>query len=86
VSVSSQRHTEEADLRPETSEFAEDPDGELAGLTAIYEDRGLRPELAVEVATELMLRDALGAHARDELGLPEDRRARPSQAVWASAL
>jgi VIT1/CCC1 family predicted Fe2+/Mn2+ transporter len=86
VSVSSQRDTEEADLRLEASELAEDPEGELAELTAIYEARGLRPELAVEVATELTLRDALGAHARDELSLPEDRRARPLQAAGASAL
>jgi VIT1/CCC1 family predicted Fe2+/Mn2+ transporter len=86
VSVSSQRDTEEADLRLEASELAEDPEGELAELTAIYEARGLHPELAVEVATELTRRDALGAHARDELGLPEDRRARPLQAAGASAL
>jgi VIT1/CCC1 family predicted Fe2+/Mn2+ transporter len=86
VSVSSQRDTEKADLRLEATELAEDPEGELAELTAIYEARGLRPELAVQVATELTLRDALGAHARDELGLPEDRRARPLQAAGASAL
>jgi VIT1/CCC1 family predicted Fe2+/Mn2+ transporter len=86
VSVSSQRDTEEADLRLERRELAEDPEGELAELTAIYEARGLRSELALEVATELMERDALEAHARDELGLPEDRRARPLQAAGASAL
>lgn len=86
VSVSSQRDTEDADLRLEERELAEDPEGELAELTAIYEDRGLRSELALQVATELMERDALEAHARDELGLPEDRRARPLQAAGASAL
>jgi vacuolar iron transporter family protein len=86
VSVSSQRDTEEADLRLETRELAEDPEGELAELTAIYEARGLKSELALEVATELMAHDALQAHARDELGLPEDRRARPLQAAGASAL
>jgi VIT1/CCC1 family predicted Fe2+/Mn2+ transporter len=86
VSVSSQRDTEDADLRLEASELAADPDGELAELAAIYEGRGLRPELAVEVADALTSYDALGAHARDELGLPEDRRARPLQAAGASAL
>lgn len=86
VSVSSQRDTEEADLQLEARELAEDPEGELAELTAIYEARGLRSELALDVATELMANDALEAHARDELGLPEDRRARPLQAAGASAL
>jgi vacuolar iron transporter family protein len=86
VSVSSQRDTEDADLRLEERELASDPTGELAELTAIYEGRGLRPELATEVATALSDYDALGAHARDELGLPEDRRARPLQAAGASAL
>src|SRR6185312_6317454 len=86
VSVSSQRDTEEADLRLEKRELADDPQGELAELTGIYEARGLRPELAAEVAGALTSYDALGAHARDELGLPEDRRARPLQAAGASAL
>jgi vacuolar iron transporter family protein len=86
VSVSSQRDTEDADLRLEARELAEDPEGELAELTAIYEARGLHSELALQVATELMEKDALEAHARDELGLPEDRRARPLQAAGASAL
>jgi vacuolar iron transporter family protein len=86
VSVSSQRDTEDADLRLEARELADDPEGELAELTAIYEARGLKSELALEVATELMAHDALEAHARDELGLPEDRRARPLQAAGASAL
>jgi VIT1/CCC1 family predicted Fe2+/Mn2+ transporter len=86
VSVSSQRDTEEADLRLEASELAEDPEGELAELAGIYEARGLEPELAARVAAALSERDVLAAHARDELGLPEDRRARPLQAAGASAL
>ncbi len=86
VSVSSQRDTEDADLRLEARELAGDPEGELAELTGIYEGRGLPPALAREVAEELTAHDALEAHARDELGLPEDRRARPLQAAGASAL
>ncbi|MGN6588528.1 MAG: VIT1/CCC1 transporter family protein [Solirubrobacterales bacterium] len=86
VSVSSQRDTEDADLRLEQHELATDPEGELRELAGIYEGRGLRPELAAEVARGLMEHDALEAHARDELGLPEDRRARPLQAAGASAL
>ncbi|HVX34114.1 MAG TPA: VIT family protein [Solirubrobacterales bacterium] len=86
VSVSSQRDTEEADLRLEASELAGDPEGELAELAGIYEGRGLRPDLALDVARALTAHDALAAHARDELGLPEDRRARPLQAAGASAL
>jgi VIT1/CCC1 family predicted Fe2+/Mn2+ transporter len=86
VSVSSQRDTEEADLRLEARELSEDPKGEHAELAGIYEGRGLPPELAAEVAAALMDHDALEAHARDELGLPEDRRARPLQAAGASAL
>ncbi|MGN6215863.1 MAG: VIT1/CCC1 transporter family protein [Solirubrobacterales bacterium] len=86
VSVSSQRDTEDADLRLERHELASDPEGELRELTGIYEGRGLRPELAAEVARGLTEHDALEAHARDELGLPEDRRARPLQAAGASAL
>ena len=86
VSVSSQRDTEKADLALETRELREDPEGELAELTAIYEGRGLPSQLALEVATALMESDALKAHARDELGLDEERRAQPLQAAWASAL
>jgi len=86
VSVSSQRDTEEADLRIEARELAEDPEGELAELTGIYERRGLPAELALEVARTLTEVDALGAHARDELDLTDDRRARPLQAAGASAL
>jgi VIT1/CCC1 family predicted Fe2+/Mn2+ transporter len=86
VSVSSQRDTEDADLRLERRELAADPEGELRELAGIYEGRGLGPELAAEVAHGLTERNALEAHARDELGLPEDRRARPLQAAGASAL
>jgi VIT1/CCC1 family predicted Fe2+/Mn2+ transporter len=86
VSVSSQRDTEEADLRLEARELADDPEGELAELTGIYEGRGLPPALASQVAAALTADDPLAAHARDELGLPEDRRARPLQAAGASAL
>ena len=86
VSVSSQRDTEDADLRLEERELASDPVGELAELTGIYEGRGLPPALAGEVASALTTHDALEAHARDELGLAEDRRARPLQAAGASAL
>jgi vacuolar iron transporter family protein len=86
VSVSSQRDTENADLRLEERELASDPEGELAELAGIYERRGLSPALAADVAAELSAHDALEAHARDELGLADDRRARPLQAAGASAL
>jgi len=86
VSVSSQRDTEEADLRLEARELRDDPAGELRELASIYEHRGLSPELAGEVASALSSRGALEAHARDELGLAEERMARPIQAAWASAL
>ncbi len=86
VSVSSQRDTEDADLRLEERELASDPAGELAELTGIYERRGLPPQLEGDVARALSEHDVLEAHARDELGLPEDRRARPLQAAGASAL
>lgn len=86
VSVSSQRDSEEADLRLERRELHNDPSGELRELAAIYEGRGLPAPLAMEVALSLSRRDVLGAHARDELGLDEQRRARPLQAAWASAL
>jgi VIT1/CCC1 family predicted Fe2+/Mn2+ transporter len=86
VSVSSQRDTEEADLRLEERELAGDPEGELAELAGIYEARGLPSPLAAEVAKTLTAHDPLEAHARDELGLPEDRMARPLQAAGASAL
>jgi VIT1/CCC1 family predicted Fe2+/Mn2+ transporter len=86
VSVSSQRDTEDADLRLEERELASDPEGEVAELAGIYERRGLPRALAAEVASVLTAHDPLEAHARDELGLPEDRRARPLQAAGASAL
>ena len=86
VSVSSQRDTEEADLRLEERELAADPEGELRELAEIYERRGVSPQLAGQVATELSARDALAAHARDELGLDDERRANPVQAAWASAV
>jgi VIT1/CCC1 family predicted Fe2+/Mn2+ transporter len=86
VSVSSQADTEEADLAREREELATQPRREKAELTAIYVQRGLTPELAGEVARQLMEHDALGAHARDELGLSERARARPLEAAAASGL
>lgn len=85
VSVQSQADTEAADLARERQELALDPGGELAELTEIYRQRGLEPALARQVAEQLTLHDALGAHARDELGLSEILRARPIQAAMASA-
>jgi VIT1/CCC1 family predicted Fe2+/Mn2+ transporter len=85
VSVQSQADTEEADLARERQELAGDPAGELAELIEIYQQRGLDHDLAVRVAEQLTLRDALGAHARDELGLSDTLRARPIQAAVASA-
>jgi VIT1/CCC1 family predicted Fe2+/Mn2+ transporter len=86
VSVSSQRDAEVADLTLERRELRENPEGELRELTAIYERRGLPPALAAEVAEALTRHDALESHARDELGLDEERLARPFLAAWASAL
>ncbi|KEF41760.1 MAG: nodulin 21 [Cyanobium sp. CACIAM 14] len=85
VSVQSQADTESADLARERRELQNDPAGELAELTEIYRQRGLEPALARQVAEQLTLHDALGAHARDELGLSEILRARPIQAALASA-
>lgn len=85
VSVSSQADTEQADLARERAELAADPASEHAELTAIWAARGLTPELAGQVATQLTAHDALGAHARDELGLIEMHAARPIQAALASA-
>jgi VIT1/CCC1 family predicted Fe2+/Mn2+ transporter len=85
VSVSSQADTEKADLALEKKELAADPEYEHAELRAIYIKRGLDEDLADRVATQLMARDALGAHARDELGISETLRARPVQAAMASA-
>lgn len=85
VSVSSQSDTEQADLAREREELATDPDHEHAELMGIYVQRGLEPALATQVATQLMRHDALGAHARDELGISETLAARPVQAALASA-
>lgn len=85
VSVSSQADTEGADLGRERGELADEPEREHAELAAIYVSRGLTPELAAQVADQLTAHDALGAHARDELGLSEVTRARPIQAALASA-
>jgi VIT1/CCC1 family predicted Fe2+/Mn2+ transporter len=86
VSVSSQRDAEQADIRLEERELRSDPQGELRELAGFYEQRGLPPALAGEVARALSRRGALEAHLRDELGLDEQRLARPLQAAWASAL
>lgn len=85
VSVSSQRDSERADLSRERKELRDDPEGELTELAAIYVSRGVERELARQVALQLMRRDALGAHARDELGITEQGRARPVQAAASSA-
>lgn len=86
VSVSSQRDAERADLERERRELADDPDSELDELTVIYEERGLSPRLAREVAEELSKGDVLAVHARDELGITDYAKARPLQAAIASAL
>jgi VIT1/CCC1 family predicted Fe2+/Mn2+ transporter len=83
-SVSSQRDAEEADLAVERAELAETPEAELGELAGIYRQRGLDPVLAREVAEELTAHDALGAHARDELGLVPGELARPLQAAVTS--
>jgi len=85
VSVSSQADTEHADLARERRELATSPESEHTELERIYITRGLSPEVAAQVANQLMARDALGAHARDELGMSESTRARPIQAALASA-
>src|SRR5690606_9884142 len=85
VSVQSQADAEHADLRVERRELHEDPHSELEELAAIYRHRGLSPELAHDVAVQLTAHDALAAHARDELGITEELRARPIQAAAASA-
>jgi len=86
ISVSSQADTEAAELTREKSELANDPVGEEEELTRIYVQRGLKRELALQIAHELMNRDALGAHMRDELGMTEESSARPLQAAFASAV
>ncbi len=85
VSVSAQSDSEAADLAKEKRELAEEPQSEQDELTRIYMGRGLSPELARNVAVQLMEHDALGAHARDELGISEVTAAKPIQAALASA-
>lgn len=86
VSVSSQSDTENADLDIEKRSLEKDFESELDELSKIYEDRGLEPALAREVAGKLMDHDALGAHARDEIGISESTSARPVQAAFFSAV
>ncbi len=85
VSVQSQADTEEADLALERTELISDPSGEHKELAGLYVERGLGPPLAKQVAGQLMAHDALGAHARDELGISDQFRARPILAALASA-
>ena len=85
VSVSSQSDTEQADVAREREELRSQPEFEKRELAAIYVTRGLTPELADQVAAQLMTHDALGAHSRDELGLSESVGARPVQAAVTSA-
>ena len=85
VSVQTQADTEDADLAMERRELRENPHSELEELASIYRHRGLEPALARQVAEQLTAHDALGAHARDELGITDTLRARPLQATLASA-
>jgi len=85
VSVSSQSDTEQADLARETAELAENHEAEVTELAGIYAARGVDPELSRQVAIQLMERDALGAHARDELGISGINTARPVQAALTHA-
>jgi VIT1/CCC1 family predicted Fe2+/Mn2+ transporter len=85
ISVSSQRDTEIADLQIEADALEADPEAELRELAGIYVNRGLDPDLARKVAEQLQAHDAVGAHARDELGITEIATARPLQAAWTSA-
>ena len=85
VSVSSQSDTEQADLAMEQRELHRNPKGETKELAEIYIERGLDADLAHKVAVQLMEKDALGAHARDEIGISEIMTARPIQAAFASA-
>jgi VIT1/CCC1 family predicted Fe2+/Mn2+ transporter len=85
VSVHSQADTEKADLARERSELQMDPVAELKELENIYISRGVEPATALQVARQLMLHDAIGAHARDELGITQIISARPVQAALASA-
>jgi VIT1/CCC1 family predicted Fe2+/Mn2+ transporter len=84
VSVGSQADIETADLALESEGLIANPEAERQELAAIYVERGLTPNLAQEVASQLMARDALGAHARDEIGISDAMRARPLQAAFAS--
>lgn len=86
VSVSSQADTEMADLARERVEIEQDEAGERKELAAIYASRGVDPDLAAQVASQMMAHDALAAHARDELGLTEIHQARPLQAAIYSAI
>lgn len=86
VSVSSQSDTEKADLAREAVELAGDHKAETRELAGIYVGRGVAPDLATEVARQMMAHDALGAHARDELGISEITTARPIQAAVTSAI
>jgi VIT1/CCC1 family predicted Fe2+/Mn2+ transporter len=86
VSVSSQSDTENADLALERKSLAENVELETDELAKIYEARGLTSALASQVAEQLMMHDALGAHARDEIGITETGKARPVQAAFSSAL
>lgn len=86
VSVSSQTDIEEADIKREQRELEAMPEEELRLLAMIYEERGLKPETAKQVALELTQKDALAAHVRDELGINETSRPNPSQAALASGL
>ena len=86
VSVSSQSDTEKADLARETAELEQQPDFEREELIRIYEARGVERETATAVANQMMARDALAAHARDELGMSDITAARPLQAAITSAL
>ena len=85
VSVHSQADTENADLERERAELLDDPQAERRELTAIYVGRGLDQQLAEQVAGQLMAHDAIGAHARDELGLANEAKAKPVQAALSSA-
>lgn len=86
VSVQSQADTENADMQKEMKELETEPESELIELTGIYVAKGLDPQLAKLVAEQLTLKDAIGTHAREELGITEIQRARPIQAAFASAV
>ena len=85
VSVSSQRDAERADIERERRELAGQPQAELDELATIYVKRGLAKDLAMKVAEQLSIRDRLGAHMRDELGIDQAALSRPIQAAWTSA-